>query len=76
MRKKLWKDVREIPASGIPNWGGGAYTLAFVYSTEGNFLCKGYFKEVEEYLKGLADSGLKFFVNYSLRHTDLTPYKS
>lgn len=68
--KKIWKDVREIPASGKSNWSGGAYTLAFVYSNKGNFLLKGYFGEIKEYLENLRTKGYRFIVNYSLWHKD------
>jgi len=59
------KRFREIivPAIGIPQGSGGAYTLAFVYSNTGNFLVKGYHDEVEKYIKRNFD---KYFVNYSL----------
>lgn len=48
---------------------GGAYTLAYVYSNKGNFLVKGYVREVEKYLETLKQKGYKYFVNLSLRHT-------
>lgn len=60
------KDVREIPATGKPNWGGGAYTIAFVYSNKGNFIVKGYLKEIRDYLNVEISKGLKFIVNYTL----------
>ena len=57
-------NVITVPASGHPEWYGGAYTLAFVYSrNNGNFVLKGYHKEVEEYLK---KNFTYYFVNYSL----------
>ncbi|RLD65614.1 MAG: hypothetical protein DRI95_08325 [Bacteroidetes bacterium] len=40
-----------LPNSGKKSWMGGAYTLTFVYSKEGNYHLKGYIDEVEEYLK-------------------------
>jgi hypothetical protein len=44
--------VIEVPASGKTGRMGGAYCLCFVYSKyDGNFVLKGYIKEVEEYLK-------------------------
>ena len=44
--------VIEVPASGNPVWGGGAYVFCFVYSKySGNFILKGYSKEVEDYLR-------------------------
>lgn len=58
--------VIEVPASGKPNWGGGAYCLCFVYSKyNGNFVLKGYLKEVEEYLK---KNYTHYFYNKSLWH--------
>ena len=63
---KEWKDVRVIANSGNPMWSGGAYTMAFVYSNKGNFLVKGYYKEVKEYLESEIKKGLKFVVNYTL----------
>jgi len=42
----------EVPASGEATWMGGAYVLCFVYSKyNGNFVLKGYYKEVKEYLE-------------------------
>lgn len=67
--KKHWKKVIEIKPDGKRGWSGGAYTLAYVYSNKGNFLVKGYIREVEEYLKTLKQKGYKYFVNLSLRHT-------
>jgi len=44
--------VIDVPASGKSGWMGGAYMLCFVYSKyKGNFVLRGYNKEVEEYLK-------------------------
>ena len=69
MEKKIWKNVIEIEPDSKKGWSGGAYTLAYVYSNKGNFLVKGYIREVEEYLKTLKQKGYKYFVNLSLRHT-------
>jgi len=71
MDTKMWKDVRIIPASGESGWHGGAYTLAFVYSNKGNFLMKGYLKEIQAELDKLKTKGYKYIVNLSLRHTGL-----
>jgi hypothetical protein len=60
--KKKW-DVIEVPKTGIKNWFGGAFTYAFVYSNRGNFLVKGYKKEVEEFLKTHFS---RYFVRYVL----------
>ncbi|MFA5207346.1 MAG: hypothetical protein WC428_01700 [Candidatus Paceibacterota bacterium] len=62
-----------VPDSGNPEWYGGARTLAFVYSrNDGNFVLRGYYKEVETYLK---KNYTHYFVNYSLwwhgQHRDI-----
>lgn len=58
--------VIEIPADGKRNWSGGAYCLCFVYSKyNGNFVLKGYMREVEEYLK---KNYKHYFYNMSLWH--------
>lgn len=58
--------VIEIPASGKPDWYGGAWCLVWVYSTKGNFLLKGFRKECEEYIKS---QGWKCWAIYNLYHT-------
>lgn len=56
--------VIDVPASGKSRWLGGAYTLCFVYSKyKGNFVLKGYMKEVEDYLK---KNYTHYFCNFSL----------
>jgi len=56
--------VIDVPASGKRTWMGGAYTLCFVYSkNDGNFILRGYMKEVEEYLK---KNYTHYFCNMSL----------
>lgn len=56
--------VIEVPASGKREWMGGAYCLCFVYSKyKGNFVLKGYVREVEEYLK---KNYTHYFYNKSL----------
>ena len=58
--------VINVPASGEPCRMGGAYTLCFVYSKyKGNFVLKGYMKEVEEYLE---KNYTHYFCNMSLWH--------
>ena len=58
--------VIEIPADGKSGMSGGAYCLCFVYSKyKGNFVIKGYMREVEEYLK---KNYTHYFCNYSLWH--------
>ena len=62
MEKEL--QVIEVPASGRRNWGGGAYTIAFLYTKKhGNLIVKGYFDEVKEYIK---QNYTHYFVNYTL----------
>jgi len=54
----------EIKADGKSGMMGGAYVLAFVYSKhDGNFVVKGYMREVEKYIK---KHFTHYFVNYSL----------
>jgi len=56
--------IIDVPASGKSEWMGGAYTLCFVYSKyKGNFVLRGYLKEVEEYLK---KNYTHYFYNLSL----------
>ena len=58
--------VIDVPASGKPEWSGGAYTLCFVYSKyKGNFVLRGYMREVENYLK---KNYTHYFCNFSLWH--------
>lgn len=56
--------VIEVPADGKTGRMGGAYCLCFVYSKyNGNFVVKGYLREVEEYLK---KNHTHYFCNKSL----------
>lgn len=56
--------IIDVPANGKPEWSGGAYTLCFVYSKyNGNFVLRGYYKEVGEYLK---KNYTHYFCNMSL----------
>jgi len=56
--------VIEIKADGKSGMMGGAYCLCFVYSKhKGNFVLKGYMREVEEYLK---KNYTHYFCNFSL----------
>ena len=56
--------IIDVPASGKSEWYGGAFTLCFVYSKyKGNFILRGYVKEVEEYLK---KNYTHYFYNKSL----------
>jgi hypothetical protein len=44
--------IYDIPPSGKKNWIGGAFTLCFVYSKyNGNFVIRGYHREVIDFLK-------------------------
>lgn len=52
-----------VPASGKKTWVGGAFTIAFVYAKSGNVVVKGYYKEVEEYIK---KNYTHYFVKYTL----------
>ena len=62
MKKEL--KIIEVPASGIKDWYGGAYTIAFVYSkNNGNFIVKGYYEEVNTYIE---KTYTHYFVNYTL----------
>ncbi len=59
-------EIIDVPASGKRGWSGGAYCLCFVYSKyKGNFVLRGYMKEIEEYLK---KNHTHYFCNYSLWH--------
>lgn len=66
---KNWKNVIEMAASGKPKWDGGAWTIAFVYSNQGNFIVKGYYRELSEYLEKRKKKGLKYFINFTLYST-------
>jgi hypothetical protein len=49
--KKEYTEI-EVPSDGKPNWGDGARCMFFVYSKyKGNFILKGYLREVEKFLK-------------------------
>jgi hypothetical protein len=62
----------EVLSTGNRGWSEGAYVLAFVYAKKGNFLLKGYIREVENYI---ARNYTHYFVNLSLwyngRHRDI-----
>jgi hypothetical protein len=47
---KVLFPVIEVPASGNPKWNGGVYCIMWVYSTEGNFMLKGFEKECVQYI--------------------------
>jgi hypothetical protein len=57
--------VIEVPADGVKGVGGGAYVLCFVYSKHnGNFVLKGYHREVKAYLK---KNYTHYFCNMSMQ---------
>lgn len=60
------KDIITVPDSGLKDWSGGARTFAFVYSNKGNFIVKGYYNEVDQYLENLTRKGYKWFANFTL----------
>jgi hypothetical protein len=52
MTEKKQYPVIELPADGKPEWCKGAWCMVFVYSKyKGNFVVKGYHREVFKYLK-------------------------
>ena len=56
--------VIEVPADGKSGVAYGAYCLCFVYSKHnGNFVVKGYMREIKEYLK---KNHTHYFCNYSM----------
>jgi len=57
--------VIEVKASGNPEWMGGAWCLVWVYTTNGNFLLKGFRKECKEYIK---EKGWKCWAVFNLYH--------
>lgn len=64
--KDVWPEVI-VPADGKTGWWEGAFTINFVYSNKGNFIVKGYRREVEEYLrKRVQNEGLKYVINQVL----------
>lgn len=67
MRKTQTFPVIEVPAEGKKDWSDGAWCLVWVYSTEGNFLLKGYRKECIDYIK---KKGWKCWAIFNLYHSD------
>ena len=56
--------IIDVPSTGKCGWHNGAYTLCFVYSKyKGNFVLRGYYNEVSEYLK---KNYTHYFYNKSL----------
>lgn len=52
-----------VPKVSRPCWENGAFTIAFVYSNQGNFVLKGYFGDIEEYLKNIPN--IKYFARFN-----------
>jgi len=68
MQKKKYKEIY-IDADGESTMAGGAWSICFVYSNQGNFILKGYLRECREFLsKAERDRGLKYIVCQSLYH--------
>jgi len=68
MQKKKYKEIY-IDADGESGMAGGAWSICFVYSNQGNFILKGYLRECREFLsKAKRDRGLKYIVCQSLYH--------
>lgn len=56
-----------VPASGVPNWDGGAWSISFVVSNRGNFVMKGFYGETTAELSRMArEEGLKAVVFHDL----------
>jgi len=52
MTEKKQYPVINVPADGKSGWYNGAWCMVFVYSkNKGNFILKGYYREVFKYLK-------------------------
>jgi hypothetical protein len=67
--KTKWKEI-EIPASGIKSIYQGNWCQVFVYSNKGNFILKGFLREINEFIKKvLIPSGYKFFANITSHRT-------
>jgi hypothetical protein len=56
----------EVPASGKKGWDKGAWCLVWVYTTNGNFMLKGFMGECEEFIKS---QGWKCWAIFNLYHT-------
>jgi hypothetical protein len=62
--KKLPEEILEN--SGVKSWSGGGWSIAFFYSSAGNFVIKGYLKELEDKMHELKNSGIKYLVNITI----------
>lgn len=54
-----------VDPDGKRGWSGGGWCIAFVYSNRGNFVVKGYYREVVDRLDDMKGDGLRFFVCYT-----------
>lgn len=57
---------KHLPEILVPNitkkeWCNGAFTICFVYSNKGNFVLKGWYGDIKEYLRDLNLKGYKYF---------------
>ena len=52
-----------VPKISKPCWENGAFTIAFVYSNQGNFVLKGYNGDIHEYLKNIPN--IKYFARFN-----------
>jgi hypothetical protein len=59
--------VIEVEPSGKPNWSGGAWCLAWTYTEKGNFLLKGFYGDIQDYIK---QKGWKCWSVINLYHTN------
>lgn len=57
--------VIEVPASGNKGWGGGAWCIVWVYTTNGNFLLKGFYSDCQDFIKS---QGWKCWAIFNLYH--------
>jgi len=57
--------VIKVSPSGKPQWSKGAWCLVWVYTTNGNFILKGFMKECEYYIK---EKGWKCWAIFNLYH--------
>jgi hypothetical protein len=79
-KKKTEYPVIEVPNSGISGMDGGAWCFYFMYTkNHGNFILKGYMKEIRAYIK---EKGYThWFANYAIyldgesRHSNWTFWK-
>jgi len=60
--KQFLIPIKVLP-DGKNGMCGGGFTMAFVYAPRGNFLIKGYYREVKKYIDETFKQG---FVNYTL----------